>query len=47
VARTRDAEDAGSLAVSAQEAADAARARENAARAAMAQADIRADEAHQ
>lgn len=40
-ARLRDAEDAGSLAVSAQEAADAARARERAAQQAACEADAR------
>ena len=45
-ARLRDAEDAGSLAVSAQEAADAAQARERAARQAAAEADARIEAAH-
>lgn len=45
-ARLRDAEDAGSLAVSAQEAADAARARERAARQAASEADARIEAAH-
>ncbi len=44
-ARLRDAEDAGSLAVSAQEAADAARARERAARQAASEADARIEAA--